>query len=253
MKLKDIVVIHKIFGEGIIAEVVRKGENTYILVNFIREVKEFAFPGIFETEYMRFKDEHIQAKFNEEFGVKKCALKGGREVSENSNDKYIEKYKKIRQLRVFATRAAYYIGPLLLADLFTYYGAAAQKIYLACCDTFGWKSNLNNNFGRQQKLFAERATPEGYDVWFISNNNFTSTNTDNFTNKISDDLKNIYELWTNNAINMDGGSHRVVFAKTSNAKYVFLGVYVVKKILRVDNGSRLKIYERVSETYPANK
>ena len=250
MKIVGQVVVHKAYGEGIITEVKKVDTNCYIFVNFIREIKEFAFPGIFETTIMHFKNEQVQKEFTNEY-LKKKPVQPKKEITDNSDEKFIKEYNSIRPLEVRATRRAH-ILPTFSADLFASFGSDSGDIYSIGCQKLGWSTLYLNNFGRQgAPLFAEKATPGGYDVWFLANSNYTrNMQSERWINKISDDQEKIFELWTDRSANMDIGRDRVVFAKTTNGKYVFLGIYSALKVLRLDNGSRLRVFKRVSTTYP---
>ncbi len=254
MKLIGQIVKHKTLGDGIIVAEKDLNGIKYFTVNFITEIQEFAFPGIFESSYMRFKDGKQQNEFNNQY-LKPVIETESKIKQDISNIKNTEDLKKeFFSIRPLVVKATHYtpISNSLNADLFSYYGSNSLDIYLNFCRRFGWKSNLSDNFGRQgAPLFAENATPERYDVWFLSHSNYTE-NVSNLTwiNKISDNLDTVFELWNDNSRHFDMGKPRIIFAKTSNDKYVFLGIYEVKNKILLNNGSRLRVFKRLSEVYP---
>lgn len=252
MKLVGRVVIHKEFGEGIIVEEKNLNGIIYFKVNFITDIKEFAFPGIFETAYMRFKDSSVQYEFQKLYTDLSINKKPDL-LKQNVENITIE-YNSIRPLKVIATHYSS-IKNKLEFDLFTYYGGNSLDVYSACCKALKWNNDLSYNFGRQgSSLFAENATPEGYAVWFLAHSNYTD-NMDNQTwiNKISDDQDLIYELWNDVSKSFDRALKRVVFAKTSNGKYIFLGIYDFINKFQLKNGSRLRIFRRISKIYPISE
>ena len=145
------------------------------------------------------------------------------------------------------------IGNSLRRDPTNGYGSSAQPIYDECCDRFGWDRSQRYLFGKQQILYAEAATPEGFSPWFLANNNWTKTKSGNWSNNILQDI--IEEMWEKP---MYGLYHdetiRVIFAKTKSYEYVFLGLYqpigVEEKML--SNGKKvwIKTYQRISDVYP---
>ena len=108
-------------------------------------------------------------------------------------------------------------------------------------------------FGRQQYLYAEGATPEGYSPWFLAHSNWTQTKGGEWSNKILRDT--IEEVWLkpNDGMYYDK-TIRLMFAKTKSHGYVVIGLYrpinLEGKVLSDGNRVFIKTYQRISEVYP---
>lgn len=153
----------------------------------------------------------------------------------------------------------------LMRNLHQGYGGQAQAIYDECCKIFDWDRTKRGLFGRQQILYAENATPEGYSPWFLPHNNWTATKGGNWFNTILGDT--IEEMWVEKKEGLYyDQTMRVTFAKRKTGEYVFLGVYkpegVVQKILEKNLLNRkgeivktvgdtvwIKTYQLVSNSY----
>lgn len=141
----------------------------------------------------------------------------------------------------------------LQRDLTKGYGGSAQPIYDECCRKFGWDNSKRYLFGRQQYLYAEGATPEGYSPWFLAHSNWTQTKGGEWSNKILRDT--IEEVWLkpNDGMYYDK-TIRVMFAKTKSHGYVFIGLYrpinLEGKVLSDGNRVFIKTYQRISDVYP---
>lgn len=57
---------------------------------------------------------------------------------------------------------AVFITNRLERDLSSECGSTAQSIYDMCCCKFKWDRSKRSFFGKQQVLYAEGATPEGF-------------------------------------------------------------------------------------------
>lgn len=145
------------------------------------------------------------------------------------------------------------IGNSLKRNLTNGYGGSAQPIYDECCDRFGWDISRRYLFGKQQVLYAEGATSEGYSPWFLAHSNLTGTKGGNWSNIILQDT--IEELWETPQYGLyHDETTRVTFAKTKSYGYVFIGVYkpigVNEKILFDGSKVWTKTYKRIADTYP---
>lgn len=147
-------------------------------------------------------------------------------------------------------------APRLIAGL--PHGTRAIDAYDACCKDFGWKASKRWEFDKQQLLYAENATPEGYSVWMIVHANLCEKYDESITwyNIVKGDK--IEEIWngSHNELLFLDVSRRVTFVRErSDGKlvYKFLGVYeLVGAEMREVYGKQraVKIYQRVSRTYP---
>lgn len=145
------------------------------------------------------------------------------------------------------------IGNSLRRDMENGFGGSAQPIYDVCCERFGWPRSQRHLFGRQQLLYAEGATPEGYSPWFLAHSNLSETMGGKWSNRIS--FNTIEETWKERQYDLyHDETIRVTFAKTKSFGYVFLGVYkpikVDEKILSDGSKVWVKTYQRISDTYP---
>ena len=151
------------------------------------------------------------------------------------------------------TVSTFVIGNSLKRNLSNGYGGSAQPIYDECCDRFGWDRSQRYLFGKQQLLYAEGATPEGYSPWFLVHSNLTGTKGGNWSNKILQDT--IEEVWEKPQYGLyHDETTRVTFAKTKSYGYVFIGMYmpikVDEKILSNDSKVWIKTYRRIADSYP---
>ena len=150
-------------------------------------------------------------------------------------------------------------APRLMAGLPL--GGRAIDVYDACCKDFGWKMSKRGEFTNQKLLYTENATPEGYSVWMIVHTNLCEKYDESITwyNVVKGDK--IEEIWngSRNELLFLDGSRRVTFARErSDGKpiYKFLGIYelVGAEIREVYGKKRtVKIYQRVSRTYPVEE
>ena len=147
-------------------------------------------------------------------------------------------------------------APRLMAGLPL--GVRAIDVYDACCKDFGWKTSKRGEFTNQKLLYAENATPEGHSVWMIVHTNLCERYDESITwyNVVKGDR--IEEIWngSHNELLFLDVSRRVTFVRErSEGKliYKFLGVYELggAEIREVYGKKRtVKIYQRVSRTYP---
>lgn len=123
-------------------------------------------------------------------------------------------------------------------------GTKALEIYDECCELFGWKRGLRGEFGPQRRLWAGKATPENYDVWFVSRSNINGAHNDSWTNTVDNARGTITVDWH---IPFEGVSGtRVTFVKNREGQYVFYGVYSCT----LDYSARREICTRISDRYP---
>lgn len=221
-------VFHKTFGEGYVKRVY---EKKYIEVYFedIQSSKKFVFPDAF-SEHLKLKDEQIKYII-----VSKKAKPSVLPPVEKSKPKPIPvpKQKKLIYLKQ--------------------YGTNSKKIYLNCCNWFGWDKSQSFNFGGQGKLlYAKEGSPEKYSPWFIAHSNLTDTTAKKWRNKIEGNF--IFEEWKSPTSEMNNDKTvRIVFAKKKDGWYYFYGVYRVRgvEMKYIDNSyTYIKTYERIAENYP---
>ncbi len=123
-------------------------------------------------------------------------------------------------------------------------GKKALEIYDKCCELFGWKRSLRGEFGPQRRLWAGKATPENYDVWFVSRSNINGANNDSWNNTVDNARGTITVDWH---IPFEGvAGTRVTFVKNREGQYVFYGVYSCT----LDYSARREICTRISDRYP---
>jgi len=134
------------------------------------------------------------------------------------------------------------------------YGSKAQDIYERCCDSLNFDYKKIDCFAPRQLLFATKAAPGGYDVWFLPHSNLNVSNTPSWTNIYCLNGDIIYELWHVEDDNVDKND-RLTFIKQGNGDYVFLGVYRLEKKISIGETignlecKKIKIYKRVSTEY----
>lgn len=151
---------------------------------------------------------------------------------------------------------AVFITNRLERDLSSECGSTAQSIYDACCCKFKWDRSQRSFFGKQQVLYAEGATPEGFSPWFLVHSNLTQTKGGNWSNKIYG--ATIEELWKTPQYGLyHDGTTRVTFAKTKSHGYVFLGVYKPVRVDEelLDDGRKvwIKVYSLIADSYPVTE
>ena len=133
------------------------------------------------------------------------------------------------------------------------YGKKAYDIYRECCRTLGFDWSKKHYFDLRQVLYSEDATPDGFAVWMLPNNSYTGKNSGNWANIFKDNGDTIYEVWKEDFIG--DSSDRVTFAKQRDGQYVFMGIYTLENIRKVNytkDGIRLyyiKRYRRISKSY----
>ena len=170
---------------------------------------------------------------------------------DNSNVKFTAK-------TVFPTTVIINNGKknILNRNLNKSYGTRAQDIYDDCCKKFGWDYTKRGLFAPQKPLYAASATPEGYSPLFLAHSNWIDTEPRKKENVIQE--QTLEERWREKydpAFYTDTYT-RVVFAKRKECawNYVFLGVYQYKEtktvLLPDETKQYVKIYEKISDTYP---
>jgi len=134
-----------------------------------------------------------------------------------------------------------------------FYGFKAKDVYNRCCNEYGFDPNLAKRFSYRQRLYAGNATPEGFGVWFIANNNWNKSKGGSWQNTIAGNFSWITEKWDKNpnqVIDCFDSEKRVVFAKDPRHSdgYIFLGVY---KPVLFDERTKTRRFERVASQYDA--
>lgn len=141
-------------------------------------------------------------------------------------------------------------------------GTKAYEIYVRNCFRYGWDYSARGRFQKMQPLFSSNVTREGYDAWFVANNNTRTSAakiTGNWYNVIH--KNGIEECWrapyaSGMGIRHDMLNDRVTYVKTPNG-YVFAGIYVPtgkieKKIIEGEQ-FLVKSYVKIADNYPMNK
>ena len=141
-------------------------------------------------------------------------------------------------------------------------GTKAYEIYVRNCFRYGWDYSARGRFQKMQPLFSSNVTREGYDAWFVANNNTRTSAakiTGNWYNVIH--KNGIEECWrapyaSGMGIRHDMLNDRVTYVKTPNG-YVFAGIYVPtgkieKKIIEGEQ-FLVKSYVKIEDNYPMNK
>lgn len=141
-------------------------------------------------------------------------------------------------------------------------GTKAYEIYVRNCFRYGWDYSARGRFQKMQPLFSSNVTREGYDAWFVANNNTRTSAakiTGNWYNVIH--KNGIEECWrapyaSGMGIRHDMLNYRVTYVKTPNG-YVFAGIYVPtgkieKKIIEGEQ-FLVKSYVKIADNYPMNK
>lgn len=150
-----------------------------------------------------------------------------------------------------------------------YCGTKSRRAYETWAEIFGWNQSHAGQFEWGGSLYAPRATPERYSVWFVAHSNFVGDRVEMWENEISDDEEVIREYWKDH-LSLRGSDNaiRVVFARRLAgqdyatgieymAGYYFLGIYKpdaeAPKIMRKGETAWVKTYRRISCCYPPVK
>lgn len=150
-------------------------------------------------------------------------------------------------VREFVADYKFY-GPLK-ASFFKGYGTNSREIYKRCVELFDWDIGDARFFGHERPCFSERSTPESYDVWMLAHSNWTDSQGGAWENIICTD--EIVQKSENRGLPTN--KKRVVFAKTQQGWYVFLGLYVYNEtIITKEKGKTFYIerYKKVFSDYP---
>ena len=246
--MKNEIVTHKVFGEGIIKEL---KDNKYITVSFPSYTKEFVYPDAFE-KFLVAKNKAFQNEAEKALKIKK-----EREEAELNLKKMIAHEKAAKKAAELAEQKNYIkasYSPIFINSKLTkgkIYGTNAKKTYSACANAFCWDKNEAKNFGWQTLNYSNIATPEGYSVWFLAHNNWTGTYTYNVKNKITETY--MEQWWMDSSHPVATKRKRIIFAKKDN-KYIFLGVFEYVGFRRTEFKDGMNYYverfDLVSETYP---
>ncbi len=89
MEIKNQVVMHKSLGEGTICQYKEKGGESYIIVDFSGNYKEFLFPDIFKN-IIKAKDENFK-----EYIIEKIAEKDNK----NAKKEYEKKLQREKETK----------------------------------------------------------------------------------------------------------------------------------------------------------
>lgn len=222
------LVFHGRFGVGDVVE----SDGKYMKVRFSDAVKTFVYPDSFQDGYLKiyYLGEGSDPKVDPKPALEATS------VPEMQTEQMA-----VRQ-------------NVLYRNAYKGYGNRAQAIYIKFCEEYGWDVSKSGCFAPQKQLFAEKATKEGYDVWFIANSNWTQTKGGVWRNMISSDFETIEESWDAARAGLYDLEHRrVVFAKVKGNGYIFLGIYQavrVEKYQSMNGCTWKKFYRTVSTKYP---
>lgn len=213
-------IVHKTKGYGTALSLCKKGEDTYVVIDFGAYREDFAYPDRFVFD-LKAKDPALQKELEEE---------------------YEKPYRG----------APYLVFPGLPL------GTRARDVYDKCCKDFGWDFSKRDNFGQQKLLFAEKATPEGYSVWMIVHNSQCELYNKNVSwyNYMKGDT--IEEVWNGPCVGLfRDTSRRVTFVRTKSEDnkfvYKFWGIYdaIGEQTREVEGEKRvIKTYKRIAVRYP---
>ena len=133
-----------------------------------------------------------------------------------------------------------------------YLGTRAYDIYCAAITAYGFRDDLKGSFAPQKPLYAEFATKERYNVWFIAHSNWNGTITSSWDNCIQGpNNETIVETFLGSDKEFmsfpDPNNIRVSFIKDANGSYYFLGVYEPNG---VDREKKQRFYKKISDVYP---
>lgn len=141
-----------------------------------------------------------------------------------------------------------------------YVGTRAIETYDKCCDLVGFKRAHRGKFGRQQLLYSQNATPEGYSVWMIAHSNLNENfNRNKKWFNIFVDSETIKEIWLNPSdfhSSQSDKNPRVCFAKNNYGVYVFKGIYKAQETEYEEIMGKVELvrtFKRISSTYPIEK
>lgn len=264
------VVYHKTFGVGKIKTIeFRENGRAYITVAFADSqfpVCDFVFPGAFEKGFLATNDDYINKMIQKSDSAKKtdkdekiknlqpekCPLLPSVEYFT-----YFEDKASLEELCKKYIKIDYTLPPewkkVNRLTLYKKCGTVARDIFVFYSEKFFWNRNKRFDFGWQRLMFAEKATREGYSVWFLANNNQNNRRGGIWENKIKEDT--IEEYWEE----PDSGFYkekapRVTFVKNRFEQYEFWGVCVPIKAERISlrDGTEKwrRIYKRIDNIYP---
>ncbi len=240
-------VVSGVFGVGEVVQYEKKDSgNQYISVDFGTNLVKFAYPACFEKHLKAVSDD-LKVAVEAELAKEKAQKLN---ISTNT-------YIRLNNSSVCQEEEKINLKNTNVSALVRHkaYGTSAQRIYVDFCDKYGWDIDERGKFGKQQRLFSEVATPEGYSVWFLAHSNLTETSNGKWKNEFSGDV--LYEKWESD---VDGllfsvrKIKRVVFAKIKDVgmKYYFMGIYIFEKIEPVEgkSGVYIRTFRRIGDTYP---
>lgn len=114
-------------------------------------------------------------------------------------------------------------------------GTRSGDIYWAFVDNenFKWNPKVGGSFGRQKRLYAKDATPEGYSVWMLAHSSYNGSiaKSEKVFNNIEDN-GDIVEIWNENTEVPDYvlGEKRVVLVKNACGQYIFWGIVETSEV-----------------------
>ncbi len=228
---------HGQFGVGDVVE----SDGKYIKVRFSDAVKTFVYPDSFREGYLKPYDPAAPPAPKTQPKPVPAGQPAQAPTATSPTPQAQTEQKSARQ-------------NVLHRSAYREYGNRAREIYIKFCEEYGWDVSKSGCFAPQKLLFAEKATREGEDVWFIPNSNLTQTKGGVWRNMISSDFETIEESWDAARAGLyDLERRRVVFAKVKGNGYIFLGIYQavrVEKYQSLNGCTWKKFYRAVSTKYP---
>lgn len=242
MIIGEFVTIKRVvIGTGL---VIKNGEIVSVEKDF---VKVFCYEDNKELKY----DIKAFLKGIEEDNiiVSEEVILGVQLAKEQEKDKTEEGYHEITSPQIKEYVANYKFTKPLKASFFKGYGTNSREIYKRCVELFDWDIGDARFFGHERPCFSERSTPESYDVWMLAHSNWTDSQGGAWKNIICTD--EIVQKSENRGLPTN--KKRVVFAKTQQGWYVFLGLYVHNETITTKEKGKtfyIERYKKVFSDYP---
>lgn len=135
-------------------------------------------------------------------------------------------------------------------------GTNSRDVYEECAKRYRWDMSQANQFGKLGLLlYALKATPEKFSVWFIAHSNWTGDKGGKWQNEISLYENTIEVIWDDPlSARAADFTTCVVYAKNQYGQYEFLGVYKpdrdVKRVVKDGSTRGIVTFHCISEGYP---
>ena len=206
---------HKTFGVGKITGVMKERQLMITVCFEDGRKKDFLYPHPAIELLGEGKEPLVSAQaFNKGIEVKKPA---------EGIYKEIERVKKPGWMNYHPAGDLDWEQKLVVGKC---YGTNAQKIFLKCCEVFGWDESAKGGFAMMKPLFAKGAA-HGKSPWFLLHHSFVEPLerkfVSNWWNNIAEDV--VYEEWREATdVFYHDFTDRVTFAK-ARFGYVYIGVF----------------------------